>query len=113
MLNKREFEVKQQLDTLDARICASSDLQNIDQDVETYDDHKQELQMLYERKGKAAMFRGKCRWLEKGELQTNYFFDLEKRNYNKKILTELKIEDAQLIDNEKESCYNGNYTSKC
>lgn len=109
ILNKREFEVKQQLDTLDVRICASSDLQNIDQELKMYDDLKKELQKLYERKGKAAMFRAKCRWLENWERPNNYFFNLEKQNYNKKIISELEKQILSAI----ESYYNKLYTSKC
>ena len=61
IINTRELEVKQQLDTLDAIICDSSDLQNIDRELKLYDDLKKELQELFECKGKAAMFRSKCR----------------------------------------------------
>ena len=62
LTNKRELEVKQQLDILNAKICDSSDLYNIDLELKQYDDLRKELQTLYERKGKAAMFRSKCRW---------------------------------------------------
>ena len=30
-------------------------------------------------------FGAKCRWIENGERPTKYFFNLEKRNYNKKL----------------------------
>jgi len=39
---------------------------------------------IYEEKGKQAMFRAKCRWIENGERPTKYFFNLEKSNYNNK-----------------------------
>ena len=118
IINTRELQVKQQLDTLDAIICDSSDLKNIDRGLKLYDDLKKELQELYERKGKATMFRSKCRWLESGERPTTYFFNVEKRNYNKKIITELELEDGQVIVDEKqilsaiESYYKELYTSK-
>ena len=63
------------------------------------------------------MFRSKCRWLEKGERPTKYFFNLEKRNYNKKTVTELKtdrdttIKDEKQILDEIESYYNNLYTT--
>ena len=63
------------------------------------------------------MFRSKCRWLEKGERPTKYFFNLEKRNHNKKTVTELKtdrdttIMDEKQIQDEIESYYNNLYTT--
>ena len=39
---------------------------------------KWELSEIYELKGRAAMSRSKCRWVEKGERPTKYFFNLEK-----------------------------------
>ena len=63
------------------------------------------------------MFRLKCRWLENGERPTKYFFNLEKRNHNKKIVTELTTEDDSSIKDENvildkiESFFKGLYTS--
>ena len=48
------------------------------------------------------MFRSKCRWIEKGEKPTKYFFNFEKRNYNRKIINELRIQDGEEIREEKE-----------
>jgi len=46
-----------------------------------------ELKSIYEEKRKQAKFRAKCRWIQKGEHPTKYFFNLEKSNYNKKKLS--------------------------
>ena len=43
------------------------------------------------------MFRSKCRWVEQGERPTKYFFNLERRNYNKKVISELETENGNLI----------------
>ena len=118
LLNKRELEIKETLDNLDDIICNSDDLQNIDQDLKLYDNLKKELQSLYERKGKEVLFRSKCRWIEKGERPTKYFFNLEKRNYNKKTISELELDNGELLTEEKlilqeiESYYKDLYTSK-
>ena len=48
------------------------------------------------------MFRSKCRWIEKGEKPTKYFFNFEKRNYNRKIINELRKQDGVEIREEKE-----------
>ena len=61
---------------------------------------KRELNEIYDRKGRAAMYRSKCRWVEKGECPTKYFFNLEKRNYNRKVISELETTTGEHITNE-------------
>jgi len=58
--------------------------------------------MPYNSKGKVVMFRPKARWLEKGEKPTKYFFNLEKRNYDRRIVKQLKDENDQILTNFKE-----------
>ena len=48
------------------------------------------------------MFRSKARWIEKGEKPTNYFFNLEKRNYEKKVIAQLKLENGEIISDIKQ-----------
>ena len=49
------------------------------------------------------MSRSKCRWIEKGEKPTKYFFNLEKRNYNRETINELRKQDGAVeIGEEKE-----------
>ena len=48
------------------------------------------------------MFRSKVKWVEQGEKPTKYFFNLEKRNYEKKIITQLKISDGKIISDIKQ-----------
>ena len=50
-----------------------------------------------EAKGKGAIFRSKVRWIEKGEKPTRYFFNLEKRNYDKKIVSQLYNGEEELL----------------
>jgi len=38
-------------------------------------------------------FEQRCRWVESGERPTKYFFNWEKRNYNKKTISELRLQD--------------------
>ena len=37
------------------------------------------------------------RWIENGKKTTKYFFNLEKRNYEKKIITQPKTTDGEII----------------
>ena len=62
-----------------------------------YENLKKELTEIYHTKGKEAMFRSKVRWIENGEKPTKYFFNLEKRNYEKKVITQLKTIDGKII----------------
>ena len=48
------------------------------------------------------MFRSKARWIEKGEKPTNYFFNLEKRNFEKKVIAQLKLENGEIISDMKQ-----------
>ncbi|KAL9978634.1 hypothetical protein ACROYT_G016171 [Oculina patagonica] len=43
------------------------------------------------------MARSKARWCEHGERNSKYFYRLEKRNYNTKYITELKLPDKTTI----------------
>ena len=75
---------------------------DIDDTLQEYENLKFELKSIYEEKGKQAMFRAKCRWVENGERPTKYFFNLEKRTYNKKIIRELSLQDKSTTNNENE-----------
>lgn len=93
----REDEIQKRMEELDQIICNSNDLQNIEDTLNEYDALKAEVNTIYEQKGKAAMFRSKCRWIEKGERPTKYFFNLEKQNYKRKTITELRLEDEKIL----------------
>ena len=56
--------------------------------------------MIYEEKGKQAMFRAICRWVENGESgPTKHFFNLEKRNYSRNIISKLRLQDESTKNN--------------
>ena len=114
--NMPELEVNKLLEELDNVICNSDNLENVEKELKYYDELKRELNEIYERKGRAAMYRSKCRWVEKGERPTKYFFNLEKRNYNRKAISELETKTGEHITNETlilleiESYYNNLYS---
>ena len=57
------------------------------------------LETLIETKTARVMLRSKAVWVEHGEKNTKYFLNLEKRNYNKKVITKLKKSDGtEIID---------------
>ena len=63
-----------------------------------YDELKTEPQSIYKEKGKQAMFQAKCRWVQNGERPTKYFFNLEKRNYKKKTIGEIRLQDDSITN---------------
>ena len=46
------------------------------------------------------MFRSKVKWFEQGEKPTKYFFNLEKTNYEKKLIREVKLENSETVTDE-------------
>ena len=98
-IRNREKELIRKLDDLDGTICNNFSSPHIDGVLREYDELKTELQSIYEEKGKQAIFRAKCRWVENGERPTKYFFNLEKRNYNKKTISELRLQDNSTTNN--------------
>ena len=67
-----------------------------------YESLKKELHELYEQKGRGAIFRCKVRWIEKGEKPTKYFFNLEKKNYEKRIISQLSIGEEEIVSDFKQ-----------
>jgi len=87
---KQESDLQKCLDEIDKSISNSCDNQNIEDKLKEFDKLKNEFNRLYEIKGKGAVFRSKARWVEYGEKPTKYFFNMEKKSYNKKVISELK-----------------------
>ena len=99
-LKRKEIELQEEIQKLDQQIC---DNQYFNQNLlNNYELAKKELKDLYDSKGKEAMFRSKARWLEQGEKPTKYFFNLEKRNYDRRIVKELKDKNDQILTNFKD-----------
>ena len=97
---KRELQCRQnntqcKLEELDWEIRNKGNLS--DNILNEYDNLKTELKEIYDLKGQEAIFRSKVKWIEYGEKPTKYFFNLEKRNYERKVITKLKPVDGEII----------------
>ena len=79
----RKMEIRHRIDVLDDIICNNFHVSEIDLVLKEFDNLKTELQLIYGKKGMAAIFRSKCRWIEMGERPTNYF--LRKEITSKKL----------------------------
>ena len=116
-LRNKEEVLQKELQELDAKICNRD---YFDQDIlEKFEIAKEELKRLHEVRGiKEAMFRSKLKWVEQGEKPTKYFYNLEKTNYEKKLIREVKLENEEIISNpsqvnkEIEAFYRKMYTAK-
>ena len=75
---------------------------HIEDKLKEFDKLKNAFNRLYEIKGKGAIFRSEARWVEYGEKPTKYFFNMEKKSYNKKVISELKRSDGKTIVNEQD-----------
>ena len=65
-IRDREQDILFKLDLLDNTICNNFSSHDIDETLQEYENLKSELKLIYEEKGKQAMFRAKCRWVENG-----------------------------------------------
>ena len=91
------MDVQKQLEELESLVSSDANTTRINQAKMEYTALKEELRLIYENKGKGSIIRSKTRWIEHGEKPTKYFFNLEKRNYNRKVIKSLKQSDEQTI----------------
>ena len=66
--------------------------------IAKYYEVKLKLEQISKRKRERAMIRSKARWCEQGEGNTQYFFNLKRRNLMSKYITELKTENLTLTN---------------
>ena len=69
--------------------------------LELLETKRQELQDTRKATIAGTMIRSKARWIEHGEKPTNYFCNLENRNFITKTIAKLEI-DGQLISEPEE-----------
>lgn len=97
-----EKAIENHLYEIDKLITNSNGLQNIDSELKEYGRLKHDFQDIYDNKGKGAIFRSKVQWTEEGEKRTKYF-NIEKRNFNAKVIMELKPNpEGNIVVDEKE-----------
>ena len=58
------------------------------------------LRKIMQYKTKGAILRSKVRWYEDGERNTRYFYNLEKRNYEKKTIAKLKRSNGTVTNDQ-------------
>ena len=94
-----EKQLESRIESLENKIEANPD-DGTDAEQQEYERLKTELRRIYEERADGAILRSKIRWIEHGEKPTKYFFNMERRNYNKKTITELTVEGGITISND-------------
>ena len=79
---------------------------------------KLELENIIESRTKGAILRSKTKWYNKGEKNTKYFLNLEKRHFKQGTISQVKINDNEFVTSDEkilsecELFYKNLYTSK-
>ena len=60
------------------------------------EEKKTELERIIKYRTKGAILRARCRWHNEGEKNTKYFLNLEKRNFNSGVISQLKTWDSSI-----------------
>ena len=68
-----------------------------DQLIEDIQATESEINKLIINKTNGAVIRSRARYIEHGEKNTKYFFNLERRNYNMKVLAKLRLDNNEII----------------
>lgn len=66
--------------------------------INEINNNKKRLEELYERKADGIIFRSTVNWVEGGENNTIFFADLEKRKFEKKVISQLNIGGKNITD---------------
>ena len=95
---EKEANIQKRMEELDNLISNPVNTDFITRQLKTeYITLKEDLCLIYENKAKGT------KWIEQGEKPTKYFFNLEKKNYNRKLISKsLKRPDGELITDELE-----------
>ena len=85
---EKETKIQKRMEELDNLISNPANTNHITCQLKAeYITLKEDLCLIYENKAKGAIIRSKTKWIEQGKKPTKYFFNLEKRNYNRKVIT--------------------------
>ena len=96
-LRNKEEALQKELQELDFKICNGG---YFDQDIlAKFEVAKEKLKRLHEIRGKEAMLRSKMKWIGQGKKPTKYFYNIEKTNYGKKLVREVKLQNEEIMSN--------------
>ena len=102
-VSKKEEEIEQAIPTLEK--CLSEFNNDETQSEKVWlelETKKRQLEAIIEYRTKGAILRSKSQWYNEGEKSTKYFLNLEKRHCKQGAITQLKVNDNDLICTDKE-----------
>ena len=83
---------------------------NLLTEIQTLEENGIDLNLLEEKKGelyeirrekmRGHFVRSKAKWIEEGEKPTNYFCNLESRHFHNKLITSLKLDNGEIVDDQ-------------
>lgn len=87
--------------------CLNEDIKTLEENedknnIDILEDKKNELLNLRKEKLKGHFIRAKAKWIEEGEKPTNYFCNMESRNYYSKLIAKIEKENGENITDQKE-----------
>ena len=89
---RKEDEIERSIAALEKQLSQDNLNRDLKQkfwlDLET---KKRELRMIIEHRTKGAIIRSKSLWYDKGERNTKYFLNLEKKHCKQGTITQLKV----------------------
>ena len=94
-----EKQLESRIESLKNKINSNPD-DGTDVEQQEYERLKTELRRIYEERADGVILRSKMRWIEHGEKPTKYFFNMERRNYTKKTITDLTVAGGATISND-------------
>ena len=71
-------------------------------DFEKIEEKKEEIKKIRQNKLKGSIIRSKAKWLEEGEKPTNYFLNLENRNFTSKTIPKVEKENGDVVSKQEE-----------
>lgn len=110
-LRVKQMEIVTNINTLCSKAVLSSEEKALLENL------KNQLDNLYLDKARGAFIRSRARWIEEGEKNSSYFFNLERQRQAKKKISKLSIngvvtEDLELINKEVRDFYSNLYCSR-
>ena len=99
---QKERDIQNRLQVLDRIISNSPNTDCIKNEIIEYNNLKEEIDLIYQKKGKGCIVRSKSKWIERCEKPTAFFFNLEKRNYNRRLIKKLEGAEGTTLTNEDE-----------
>ncbi len=115
---KKEMEKLKNLETLLAQMEEQRDLNDNTTINSSIRDTNQEINKIMDQRTSGAHICCRARWYQQGEKSSKYFLNLEKRNYNNKVINKLEdsknhiVTDPNIILNKEKEFYQNLYSSK-